>query len=74
MAKTVIVRLTDDIDGGDADETVRFSLDGRSFEIDLSAANASKLRSSLRPYIEKARVDDHGGRRSRDRGTQPVGR
>ena len=29
MAKTVIVKLTDDIDGGDADETVRFALDGK---------------------------------------------
>ena len=64
MAKTVIVKLTDDIDGGDADETVRFSLDGSSFEIDLSAANASKLRSALKPYIDKARLDG-GGRRSR---------
>jgi hypothetical protein len=29
MAKTVIVKLTDDIDGDDADETVPFALDGR---------------------------------------------
>ena len=40
MAKTVIVKLTDDIDGGDADETVHFALDGRSYEIDVSTANA----------------------------------
>ena len=65
MAKTVIVKLTDDIDGGDADETIQFALDGRSYEIDLSAANASKLRSALKPYIENARVDDGGRRRSR---------
>ncbi len=56
MAKTVIVKLTDDIDGGDADETVRFSLDGRSYEIDLSAGNAAKLRNALGPYMEKGRV------------------
>ena len=62
MAKTVIVKLTDDIDGGDADETVRFSLDGRSYEIDLSAANATKLRGALGPYVENARVDGGGGR------------
>ena len=44
MAKTVIVKLTDDIDGGDADETIQFALDGKSYEIDLSSANASKSR------------------------------
>ena len=36
MAKTVIVKLTDDIDGGDAEETVYFSLDGKSYEIDVN--------------------------------------
>ena len=56
MAKTVIVKLTDDIDGGDADETIQFALDGRSYEVDLSAANASKLRDALKPYIEKGRA------------------
>ncbi len=56
MAKTVIVKLTDDIDGGDADETVHFALDGRSYEIDVSTANAERLRSALKPFIEKARA------------------
>ncbi len=46
MAKTVIVRLTDDIDGGDAEETVHFSLDGKSYEIDV---NTQTLRRSDRP-------------------------
>jgi hypothetical protein len=55
MAKTVIVKLTDDIDGGDADETVHFSLDGKSYEIDLNSANAAKLRSALQPYVESGR-------------------
>jgi Lsr2 len=56
MAKTVIVRLTDDIDGGDADETVHFSLDGTTYEIDLSSANATRLREAIRPFVEKGRV------------------
>ncbi len=56
MAKTVIVKLTDDIDGGDADETIRFSLDGRSYEIDVSQANATRLRAALQPFIDKGRV------------------
>jgi nucleoid-associated protein Lsr2 len=45
----------DDLDGGPADETVRFALDGRDFEIHLSAANAERLRASLRPYVAAAR-------------------
>ena len=63
MAKTVIVKLTDDIDGGDADETIRFSLDDRSYEIDLNAANAARLRDALKPFIEKGRATD-GSRRA----------
>ena len=55
MAKTVIVKLTDDIDGSDADETVSFALDGTSYEVDLSASNAAKLRDALRPYVENGR-------------------
>ena len=55
MAKTVIVKLTDDIDGGDADETVHFALDGRTYEIDLSTANALTLREAFKPFIEKGR-------------------
>ncbi len=56
MAKTVIVKLTDDIDGGDADETVYFALDGRTYEIDVSAANAAKLRETFQPFIDKGRA------------------
>ncbi len=62
MAKTVIVKLTDDIDGGDADETIHFALDGKSYEIDLSAANASKLRDAIKPYIEQGRGSGGGSR------------
>jgi len=65
MAKTVIVKLTDDIDGGDADETIRFSLNDRSYEIDLSAANAGSLRDALKPFIEKGRSINGSGRVAR---------
>jgi hypothetical protein len=47
MAQKVTVLLVDDLDGGPADETVSFSLDGVSYEIDLSAANATSFRDSL---------------------------
>jgi hypothetical protein len=56
MAKTVIVKLTDDIDGGDADETVHFSLDGKSYEIDVSSANAVVVRDAFKPFIAKGRA------------------
>ena len=54
--------LVDDLDGGPAYETVHFSLDGRGFEIHLSAANAERLRASLRPFMAAARRVDPPGR------------
>ena len=46
MAKKVTVTLVDDFDGeGAADETVEFGLDGVTYEIDLSAKNATKRPS-----------------------------
>lgn len=56
MAKELIVRYVDDLDGATpADETVAFALDGAQFEIDLSDANAVQLRSVLAPWIAKSR-------------------
>jgi hypothetical protein len=63
MAKTVIVKLTDDIDGGDADETVYFSLDGKTYEIDVNESNAAKVRDAFAPFIAKGRAS--GGSRAR---------
>ncbi|WP_433304448.1 histone-like nucleoid-structuring protein Lsr2 [Actinoplanes sp. CA-030573] len=54
MAKQVITLLTDDLDGGEADRTVEFGLDGLNYTIDLSDKNAGKLRKVLDPYLEKA--------------------
>jgi hypothetical protein len=51
MAKKVTVTLVDDFDGeGAADETVEFGLDGVTYEIDLSAKNATKLRNDLKQW------------------------
>ncbi|MEU0092949.1 Lsr2 family protein, partial [Kribbella sp. NPDC006257] len=47
MAQRVQVVLEDDLDGGKADETVTFGLDGSTYEIDLSKKNAAKLRDAL---------------------------
>jgi len=55
MVRKVQTVLVDDLDGGDADETVSFSLDGVSYEIDLSTVNAEKLRGALAEYVGAAR-------------------
>lgn len=55
MAQRVRVLLIDDIDGGEGDETVAFSLDGTSYEIDLSERNAKRLRQQLEPFVASAR-------------------
>ena len=54
MAKQVITVLTDDLDGGDADRTIEFGLDGVNYTIDLSDKNIGKLRRALDPYLEVA--------------------
>lgn len=55
MAQRTIVELVDDIDGGEAAETVKFALDGNEYEIDLSEKRAKSLRGALGNYIENAR-------------------
>jgi hypothetical protein len=55
MARTVQVHLLDDIDGSPADETVKFSLEGVSYEIDLSADHSEHLRKTLAKYIVAGR-------------------
>ena len=63
MAQRVQIILEDDYDGGEADETVSFALDGAEYEIDLSSANAEKMRTELAGWIGHARKT--GGRRRR---------
>ncbi|WP_093788502.1 histone-like nucleoid-structuring protein Lsr2 [Actinacidiphila guanduensis] len=65
MAQKVQVLLVDDLDGGEADETVTFALDGVTYEIDLTTENADKLRGLLNPYTDSGRRT--GGRAGRGR-------
>jgi hypothetical protein len=67
MAQKVQVLLVDDLDGGEASETVSFSLDGTAYEIDLSSDNAGKLRKDFGQYVDHARKGGGGGRRRRAR-------
>jgi hypothetical protein len=73
MAKTVIVKLTDDLDGSDADETVSFGLDGKMYEIDLNKKNATALRKAIGEYIEKGRASGRPAGNSRSRRSSNAG-
>src|SRR3954468_2831096 len=65
MAKQIITVLTDDIDGGDAEGTIEFGLDGVNYTIDLSEKNAGKLRKALDPYLSVAAKDGRGSTNGR---------
>jgi hypothetical protein len=55
MAQKIQTLFVDDLDGSDAEGTVRFGLDGAHYEIDLSSAHAEELRSALAPYAKAGR-------------------
>ncbi len=55
MATKITVVLEDDIEGGPAEETLRFGLDGKEYEIDLNGQNAAAFRQQIGPYVEHAR-------------------
>jgi hypothetical protein len=63
MVQKVLVETIDDIDGEIATNTVPFSLDGVSYEIDLSDENAGNLRDELARFIAAGRRT--GGRKVR---------
>ena len=63
MAQKIQVLFIDDLDGGEAEGTVRFGLDGADYEIDLSAKNAAALRKALARYVDSARRPPAGSRR-----------
>ena len=55
MAQKIQTLFIDDIDGSEAEGTVRFALDGAEYEIDLNAKHAEALRKSLARYVDAAR-------------------
>ncbi len=63
MATKITVTLEDDLDGGPAEETVRFAVGGTEYEIDLNKKNARAFRKQLAPFIEHARRAGRGQRR-----------
>ena len=63
MARKIQTLFIDDLDGSEADGTVRFGLDGTDYEIDLSAEHAQALRDALERYVDAARRAGGGARR-----------
>jgi hypothetical protein len=70
MAQKIQTLFVDDLDGSDAEGTVRFGLDGAHYEIDLNEVHAGELRSILAPYAKAGRKVTGAGRRTaRSQGT-----
>jgi Lsr2 len=67
MAQKIQVLFTDDIDGGEAEGTVRFAIDGTDYEIDLSAQHNEELRGIFKNYIAHARKTGGTARRGTGR-------
>jgi len=64
VAKKVETVFIDDLDGSNADTTIRFALDGAEYEIDLNAAHADELRKTTKQYTEAGRKISTSARRS----------
>jgi hypothetical protein len=63
VAQKIQTLFIDDLDGSEADGTIRFELDGTEYEIDLSTDHARALRDALAPYVSAARRSGGGARR-----------
>jgi Lsr2 len=63
VAQKIQTLFIDDLDGSEAEGTVRFALDGAEYEIDLNSAHAQALRDALAPFVSAARRAGGGARR-----------
>ncbi|MGC5225275.1 histone-like nucleoid-structuring protein Lsr2 [Micromonospora sp. DT81.3] len=61
MVTKTVVSVVDDIDGSDSAETVTFTYQGATYEIDLARKNRDALDAALSPFIEAARSTSRGG-------------
>lgn len=73
MAKRVQIKLISDLDGGPADETVQFAIDGTNYEIDLSADDARVLRKTFTQYVKAGRKASAASARGKAAPTAPAG-
>jgi hypothetical protein len=74
VAQKVLTTLQDDLDGSKAAETVTFSIDGVSYQIDLNAKHASKLRKTFAPFITAGRRVSGRSTRKAQEPTRSAGR
>jgi hypothetical protein len=65
----VAIQLEDDLTGGPADETIKFAVDGRDYEIDLNTRHATAFRRQLAPFVQHARLVHAQRARARTRTT-----
>ena len=68
MAVSYELIYIDDLDGTrleeGAAETIKFGVDGKDYEIDLSEQNAAAFREAIQPYLSAARPADNGKKRA----------
>jgi hypothetical protein len=69
VAQRTQILYVDDIDGSEAEGTVRFGLDSVDYEIDLNKKHADQLAKALVPYIDAARKVSSSRRAAR--GSRP---
>ena len=72
MAQKIQTLFIDDIDGSEAEGTVRFALDGADYEIDLSVVHSEEFHKVLAPFVAHARKTG-GNRRTAVRGRRNAG-
>ena len=70
VARRVVIRKTDDLDGAEASQTVSFTIDGAAYEIDLTDTHAEELRAVIEPFITAARRVGGAGWRASTRAVQ----
>jgi hypothetical protein len=73
MARHVVHRITDDLDGSPDAATIQFSLDGHAYEIDLGPRGEAKFRDVLAPFIDRATMVNDNRKASRGRGSRASG-
>lgn len=69
MAKRVEITLVDDLTGEPADETVRFTLNGVHYEIDLTRQNAARFTAAVQEFMQAARRTEPPSGSGRRRGS-----
>jgi hypothetical protein len=55
MAQKMHTLFIDDLDGSEAQSTVRFGLNGTDYEIDLNSAHAQEFKTAVQEYVAAGR-------------------